>query len=256
MLCMGRIWCVVALVLVGLVPTTTLAQRNAGKIAEARRAFEAGTSAYERGAFPKALYHFEKAYKLTGSPDLLYNIATVSDRMRNDEKALRAYEGYLKARPKSPDRAHVKARIKVLRASIAAKAEAKIRAQEEAARRAALAEQRVKEERPLTKKVPPGAGPWALMGGSAAVAATGAVMVVLGRRDIKKVEGLPPGSIWEQHKSLRDKGERRAKVGVALLGVGAAGIIGGALWQATGWKEEKVTEVGLSPTGVWLRGQF
>ena len=74
------------------------------QLAKAKAAFELGTRAYADGEFESALESFRRAYELTGSPDLLYNIATVSDRMRRDEEALQAYEGYLEARPKSADR--------------------------------------------------------------------------------------------------------------------------------------------------------
>ena len=233
---------------------------RAQRIEQAKKAFIAGTKAYEGGAFPKALYHFEKAYDLTKSPDLLYNIATVSDRMRNDKKALGAYEGYIKARPRSQDRQHVMGRIRVLRKAIKAETQSEIRASEDAARRAQRAAQqataKIKEERPLTKKVPPGAGPWATIGMSGAVMVTGAVFFALGRKDIKKIEGVSQISLWEDFSDIKNRGEKRTKVGVILLGVGAAGVLGGALWQATGWKEEKISEIGVWPGGLYMKGQF
>ena len=230
------------------------------RIEQAKKAFEKGTIAYESGVFPKALKHFEKAYKLTKSADLLYNIATVSDRMRRDEKALFAYEGYIKARPRSQDRDHVMGRIRALKAAIKQGRQTQIRAQADAKKRAAKAaeeaEARVKEERPLTQKVPPGAGSWVTMGASGAVMATGAVFLVLGRKDVKTVEGLEAGAQWAAYKGVKDRGEKRAKVGMILLGVGAAGVLGGALWQMTGWKEEKITEVGVWTGGLYMKGQF
>ena len=54
------------------------------KIAAAKKSFADGTQAYANGEFEAALANFRRAYELTGSPDLLYNIATVSDRMRHD----------------------------------------------------------------------------------------------------------------------------------------------------------------------------
>jgi hypothetical protein len=65
-------------------------QSREARIAAAKQAFAVGTRAYANGEFRTALTSFQRAYELTGSPDLLYNIATVSDRMRRDEQALDA----------------------------------------------------------------------------------------------------------------------------------------------------------------------
>ena len=106
-------------------------------LAQAKNDFAAGTRAYADGDFEGALSHFRRAYELTGSPDLLYNIATVSDRMRLDVQALGAYEGYLEARPDSADREHVESRIDVLRRAIEERRRAELDAEIEA-RKAAL----------------------------------------------------------------------------------------------------------------------
>ena len=89
------------------------ATHTEAELKEAKAAFDAGTKAYAEGDFPIALERFNRAYALTDSPDLLFNIATVSDRMRRDDEALEAYVGYLEARPNTPDREHVEGRIKV-----------------------------------------------------------------------------------------------------------------------------------------------
>ena len=134
-------------------------QSREARITEAKKAFAVGTRAYAHGEFKTALTSFQRAYKLTRSPDLLYNIATVSDRMRRDEDALEAYEGYLEARPESADREHVESRIDVLRAAIEARRRAEIDAEIEARSAAIEAAARVKAERPLTQHVGPGPGP-------------------------------------------------------------------------------------------------
>jgi tetratricopeptide (TPR) repeat protein len=128
-------------------------QSREARIAAAKKAFAVGTEAYANGEFTTALTSFRRAYELTGSPDLLYNIATVSDRMRRDEEALEAYEGYLEARPKSSDREHVASRIDVLRAAIEARRRAELDAEIEARSAAIEAAARVKAERPLTQHV-------------------------------------------------------------------------------------------------------
>lgn len=226
------------------------------RIAEAREAFAAGTRAYESGDFEQALGRFREAYELTGSPDLLYNIATVSDRMRLDEDALHAYEGYLEARPDSADREHVQSRIEVLREAIEARTRAEIQAEIEAREAALEAAARVKAERPLTRHVGPGPGPWITIGAGGAALVTGAVFVGLGQRDQNKVESALPGSSYSAVESMANRAPRRTTTGIALMSVGGAAVIGGMIWQLTGGHEEAMPEVSIGPTGISVRGRF
>lgn len=241
----------------GFVSTAEVrAQSREAKIEEAKKAFASGTEAYAEGDFQNALRNFKRAYELTGSPDLLYNIATVSDRMRLDEEALEAYEGYLGARPKSADREHVESRISVLRDAIEARKRAELDAEIEARRAAMEAAARVKAERPLTEYVGPGPGPWITIGVSSASLVTGAILVGLGQRDQKKIENAQPGSSFSEVQDMADRGPRRTKAGIALLSVGGVGLIGGIIWQLTGGHEKEVPEVSIGPTGISVKGKF
>lgn len=226
------------------------------KIEAAKKAFAAGTRAYAEGDFETALARFRRAYELTGSPDLLYNIATVSDRMRLDEEALEAYEGYLEARPDSTDREHVSGRIDVLRAAIDAQRRAEIDAEIEARKAALEAAARVKAERPLTRYVGPGPGPWITIGAGSAAVVTGAVLFGLGQRDQRSVETAPPGSSYSTVEDMAERGPRRTKAGIALLGVGGAAVVGGIIWQLTGGHEEAMPEISVGPSGISVRGRF
>ncbi len=226
------------------------------RIAEAKKAFAVGTEAYANGEFESAMVSFRRAYELTGSPDLLYNIATVSDRMRRDQDALEAYTGYLEARPKSVDREHVESRIEVLRAAIEARKRAELDAEIEARYAAVEAAARVKAERPLTEHVGPGPGPWITIGVGGAALVTGAVLVGLGQRDQKTVDSAAPGSSFATVQETADRGPRRTKAGVALMGLGAASVIGGIIWQLTGGHEETMPEVSIGLTGISVKGTF
>jgi len=230
--------------------------RDDAQLAEAKREFDAGSKAYEDGEFDSALASFRRAYELTGSPDLLYNIATVSDRMRLDEEALDAYEGYLDARPKSSDREHVEGRIEALRAAIEADKRAELNAAIEARQAASEAAARVKAERPLTQHVGPGPGPWITIGVSGAAVATGAVLLGLGQRDEKRVQNASPGSSYSSVEEMADRGPRLNKAGIALLAVGGAGVLGGVIWQLTGGHEEAMPEVSIGLTGISVKGRF
>lgn len=226
------------------------------RIQRAKGAFELGTRAYEEGEFPKALSYFKRAYRLTKSPDLLYNIATVADRMRLDEDALEAYEGYIKARPGSGDREHVEGRIRVLQGSIAERQAAELETEEQVRRAAEEAAAKVKAERPLTKWVGPGPGPWITIGTSSATLVSGVVLLTLGRRDIKQVEGAGEGSQFSEFKGKHDRGVMFSKTGIGLMVVGVGGGLAGLIWQLTGGHEEKITEVSFGPTGISVRRKF
>jgi len=251
----------IVLTTVACFTTTTFVQAQGStsreaRIAEAKAAFSAGTRAYSNGDFETALQSFRRAYELTGSPDLLYNIATVSDRMRLDEEALEAYEGYLEARPESVDREHVASRIEVLREAITARKQAELDAEIEARKAALEAAARVKAERPLTHYVGPGPGPWITIGVGSASVVTGAVLFGLGQRDQNKVENAPPGSSYSAVEEMADRGPKRTKAGIALMGVGGAAVIGGIIWQLTGGHEEAMPEVSIGPTGILVKGRF
>lgn len=83
--------------------------------AEARSLFEAGRTAFRDGRFEAARDHFQHAYDLSQRPELLYNIASANDRLRNDAAALADFERYLEEVPDAPNRAEVEARIVALR---------------------------------------------------------------------------------------------------------------------------------------------
>jgi tetratricopeptide (TPR) repeat protein len=106
---------VLAALLFALLPIRVVSAQSDADTRTARREFEAGRAAYEEGRFEDALVHFETAYEVTDSPEILYNIATVADRLRRDELALESYERFLEERPDTPDREHIEGRIRVLR---------------------------------------------------------------------------------------------------------------------------------------------
>lgn len=86
--------------------------------AEARALYEAGRIAFDQGRFEAALRYFEGSYELSGRPALLFNIGTAADRLRRDETALKAFRRYLKEVPDSPERPGVIARIRILEQSV------------------------------------------------------------------------------------------------------------------------------------------
>jgi tetratricopeptide (TPR) repeat protein len=90
----------------------------------ARGLFQAGKASYEAGRYEEALRFFEQSHARSGRPELLFNIGQVADRLRQDEKALQAFRGFLAQRPQAANRAEVESRIAALERAEAARAAA------------------------------------------------------------------------------------------------------------------------------------
>jgi hypothetical protein len=86
---------------------------------EAAALFSAGREAYAAGRYPRALEYFDRAYELSGQPELLYNVAAAADRLRDDERALEVLTAFLEAATDSPLRHAVTARVEVLKRVLA-----------------------------------------------------------------------------------------------------------------------------------------
>jgi tetratricopeptide (TPR) repeat protein len=108
---------------------------------EARTLFEAGRMAFADGRFDDALNSFQRAFRLSDRPVLLFNIGTSLDRLQRKSEAVEAFEAYLERIPDAHNSGEVESRLRSLR-------------QEEERRRAVEAElaAREAERRPLYLK--------------------------------------------------------------------------------------------------------
>src|SRR5262249_18895361 len=79
--------------------------------AVAREHFLAAESAEKRGDYDTALQEYVAAYEAKPHPAVLYNIATVYERLGDAEEAVHYYQRYLEGRPDATDAATVRARI-------------------------------------------------------------------------------------------------------------------------------------------------
>lgn len=94
---------------------------TADRTEEAKALFAAGRAAFEAGLYVDALASFERSYAISHRPGLLFNIALSHDRLRQDEKALAAYEAYLAAVPAAENRAEIETRAAAIRAALSAR---------------------------------------------------------------------------------------------------------------------------------------
>jgi tetratricopeptide (TPR) repeat protein len=80
----------------------------------ARYSFAAGRDSYAKGDYREATAHFEAAFRLSARVDLLYNMGLAADADEQTQRAVQAYEAFLRARPDSDLRAVIRARIREL----------------------------------------------------------------------------------------------------------------------------------------------
>jgi tetratricopeptide (TPR) repeat protein len=223
---------------------------------EARGAFQAGEAAYRAGRFAEALDYFTRAYELTHEPDLLYNIATVQDRLRHDREAIEAYRAYLDARPDSSDRANIEARVAILLQALA-------ESEHEPGPRSPTEEALpVASPQPTTAHLAipspgpaasgAGPGPWIMVGGSAAVIVAGLILLIAGQADADTVSG---GTRWAAIQDAFNRAPVLLSTGWVLLGLGAAAVAGGIAWAVLGGGRGEPS-VALGPGSVVVRGSF
>ena len=98
-------------------PGTTLSTDD--KVA--RGLFQAGSAAYEAGRYEEALSFFEQAYTRCGRAELLFNVGQSADRLRQDDKALKAFKAFLERKPDAANRAQVESRVAALERAQAAR---------------------------------------------------------------------------------------------------------------------------------------
>ncbi len=85
----------------------------------AKAHYRTGELDYERGSFPDAAKEFEEAYRLSGRPELIYNMGKSYDGAGDLRGALKAYRRFLGAVQASPDRPFAERRVDELQILIA-----------------------------------------------------------------------------------------------------------------------------------------
>jgi len=93
---------------------TASAWAQAPDLDRARKHFEAGSQAFQRGDYPAAELEFRGAYAITKDPLLFYNIGQAQQRRGHLEAAIKSYRAYLAGVPDAEDRAEVEGIIRNL----------------------------------------------------------------------------------------------------------------------------------------------
>jgi tetratricopeptide (TPR) repeat protein len=192
---------------------------------EARSLYDAGREAFEAGRYDRALEHFQRAYELSGRPQLLYNIGQAADRLRHDAEALDAFDRYL-ASPEADEslRPQIEGRLAVLRA--------------------AVAEHAPRETTPVVDPPPPapahaddsGLGIGLLVAGGV-LAAGGVAMLAIAATENATVQDAAPASAWADVAGHLDTANALAISGGVSLGLGVVGCVVGSIVLASGGGE-------------------
>lgn len=85
--------------------------------AEAGTFFERGVALFNRHRYDAALEAFTAAYHFAPLPEIVYNLATTSERLHHTQDAIDYYREYLRARPEGPEHLEIQAKITTLRAA-------------------------------------------------------------------------------------------------------------------------------------------
>ena len=97
---------------------TSSAWAQAPDLERARRHFEAGSQALQKGDYPRAELEFRAAYAVTKDPLLFYNIGQSQQRRGHLEEAVKSYKAYLAGVPNADDRAEVESIIRTIEQEI------------------------------------------------------------------------------------------------------------------------------------------
>jgi len=213
---------VAALCLASVVPGAAMAQGS--RIEQAKVLVAAADIDYRLARFPEALDGYTRAYELYPVPALLFNIAQCHRNLKDYDKAIFFFEGYLRDAPTATNRALVEDLIRESRAELAKAPPAAppARAVEPAPVAPPPPPVRVLEQPhnavPAQEREPGHSSlvPALLVGGGFAAAATGVVFYYYGQK-----RGPEEMFIYDDTRAL----------GGALVGVGGAAIVTGAvLW--------------------------
>lgn len=224
--------------------------------ARARDLYEEGARLYNLGQYENALRSFEQAYAISGAKPLLFNIAQ-AHRLAGPahcERALAAYETYLREDPQASNHVEVEQRI----------GEMKTCSDRERASKAAVpppplptSTETVKvEAAPSAVKVParsPSIAPIVVTGIGGALAAAGGILYWRARVTFDHVKGgcpCPDGQFsgWQT----------ATYASYALLATGGATLVGGVSWWVIDRRQSPAISYGVvvDPGGVFLVGDF
>lgn len=212
---------------------------------EAREHFQLGRTFYDAGRFQQAAEEFEAAYRLSGRPQLLYNLYVAHRDAGELDKAIVSLRTYLDKVPEAPDRVNLKARLQSLEQQAQKHAEQEARAQQaaEAGRAAAAPKTRTEIKRSVV--------PWVLLGTGGALLVGSVATGVMAQSKAKDLDDACGGSDCPaSQQSNIDTTRTLAITTDVLWGLGAASAATGlVLWLTGALDEERQVPIAMGFSG-------
>ena len=229
---------------------------------DAKQLTEQGLAHYNVGEYDKAIDEFKRAYLISKTPSLLFNIAQ-AQRLKGDcKEALQSYTAYLRADP-SANRAKIEARIAEMEKCVKEKPEPKpepppeVKPEPKPEPQPVQVTPVVPPPQPAERQRPSKVPPLLLGAGGLAVAGVGAVLLISVSGDVSDLQNkcsphCDPNT-WSDLPT-------RADIGYVLVGVGSAAVVGSVVWWYIRDREDVSTYsrtwIAPTPTGVVLGGVF
>ena len=204
---------------------------------EAKQHFRLGSTFYDSGRFQEAAEEFAEAFRLSGRPELLYNVYVARRDAGKLEEAVDALRSYLKAMPNAPDRINLRARLESMEAQLAAHQEREA-VEKEPAR---AATEPVETEHSVV--------PWVLMGTGGALLAVSIGTGVAAKSGADKLAERcnSDRECPSAEEGLIAKTQALALTTDVLWAVGAgAAVTGLVLWLTGALDEEQPVQMALS----------
>ena len=224
-----RILLTAALLALAVACTTShaAAQTDGAADVDARVLFDEGRVAYDEGRFDDAVRAFRRAYVLSPRYQLLYNVGQAELRAGHDDRALEAFEGFLRQAPADAQhRSEVQERVTVLR-GMGVTPTASAEAPQPAVTTTVV-------EEPVAEPAPPASGgdatPWIVVGVGGALVVAGAVMMGVGVSEAQRVTDAPVGSRWVDLQGAADSANILWGVGIGAAALGLAAVGAGIAW--------------------------
>ena len=231
----------------------------------ARGLFQAGKVSYEEADYPRAISLWRDAYERDCTAVLLLrNLANAYEKAGNLDAAIITLDTFIKRDPENPEIPTLQKRIENMRRSKAAVAPATSSAPAVAPPRTSVAPPPPTDTAPLTAGSRP-LTPLFVVGGGAVVGIIGVVVLAGGQSKVSDAAKRCPSrdscSDLDAVKEGND-GRSQSTLGGVVLGVGAAGMVGGLVWYLLSKPETKSSGHYLTPAvapgygGLSFGGKF
>lgn len=241
---------------------------TAADLEGAKGAHKAATQFYERADYDRAIQYWKDAYQLDCSAHgVLINIANAYEKKGERGEAITALETYLARTPDASDAQTIQDKIQNLKNALRPAPSASASASASAppvlptAPTASAIPDRPKEEPP--PQPPYGYTPWVATGAGVVTLLVGGILTSSGFADIGAAEDRCPSrqGCTQDVAKQGNRGRTHATVGGVLLGLGAAGVAGGLIWEL-GFNQPWPSKIQLTPVagpgaaGLGMAGRF